>query len=198
MKPIWLIVTAIVFSYSVLAQDEIVACELNVASKADSLMNAGRGPFGILRQCALNKLLPSFKLEALSGDTISSKQIEGKIVIINFWFIDCHPCIAEIPGLNKLVAEYKNNNVEFLAITRETIKRIKEEFLKKYKLDFKIIPEASRYINKVMASGYPTTYILDTKGIIRESWNGGRTDDKAGEEYYEKAKPVIDRLLKVQ
>lgn len=198
MKQISLILSLIVLSYSVSAQDDIVACERNVASKADSLIKAGKDPFEISRQCALDKPLPPFKLVTLSGDTISSKQIEGKIVVINFWFIDCHPCIAELPGLNKLVAEYKNANVEFIAITWETIKRLKGEFLTKYKLDFKIIPEAGRYINKATATGYPTTYILDTKGIIRESWNGGNTTDKAGEEYYEKAKPVIEKLLKAQ
>jgi len=198
MKQGLLITLLVGFNYSVSAQDDIVACERNVASKADSFMKAGKDPFEILRQCALNKPIPSFKLVTMNGDTISSKQIEGKVIVLNFWFIDCHPCIAEVPGMNKLTAEYKNNNVEFLAITWETDKRVKEEFLKKYKLDFKIIPEARRYINNAMASGYPTTYILDTKGIIREAWNGGSTGDTAGDEYYEKAKPVIDRLLKVQ
>ncbi len=167
-------------------------------SKTDSLNKAGKYPYEEWRNCALEKKIPSFKLVTLNGDTIIAKQIEGKITVFNFWFIDCHPCIAEIPGMNRLVAEYKNDNVEFLAITWESAKRVKETFLAKYQLDFKIIPDAKRYIDKVIGLGYPTTYILDTEGIIREAWAGGSTDDKAGDEYYEKAKQVIGRLLKVQ
>jgi peroxiredoxin len=198
MQLISFIVMLIVIGYSASGQDDIGACTRNMFIKADSLNKAGRDPFEAWKECALNKKVPSFNLVTLNGDTINSKQIEGKIVVLNFWFIDCHPCVAEMPGLNKLVAEYKNNTVEFLAITWETAKRVREEFLAKYKLDFKIIPEARRYIDKAIGSGYPTTYILDTKGIIREAWNGGSIDNKAGEIYYGKAKPVIDRLLKVQ
>jgi peroxiredoxin len=198
MKQISLIAMFIFFGCSVSGQDDIAACVRNMVTKRDSLIKIGKDPFEAWTDCALNKKPPEFKLVTLNGDTIISKQTEGKIVVLNFWFIDCHPCITEIPGLNKLVAEYKSKNVEFLAITWEASKRIKEEFLVKYKLDFKIIPGAGKYISKANGSGYPTTYILDTKGIIREAWCGGRTDDKAGEEYYGKAKLVIDRLLKAQ
>jgi peroxiredoxin len=198
MKRISLFAIIIFLNYTVSGQHDIGTCIRDRVTKADSLVKIGKNPFEQWKDCALNKKLTPFKFVTLLGDTIESEREEGKIIVLNYWFIDCHPCIAEIPGLNKLVAEYKNKNVEFLAVTWEAAKRIKEQFLKKYKLDFKIIPEAEEYINKTMASGYPTTYVVDTNGIIREAWNGGRTDDKAGEEYYEKAKQVINRLLKTQ
>ena len=125
-------------------------------------------------------------------------KLKGKIIVINFWFIGCHPCIAELPALNKLVKEYQGTGVVFLAFTWETVASIRKDFLSKYKLDFTILPEANELISKVSGSGYPTTYILDKKGIIKEAWNGGSTDETAKTEAYLKAKPIIDELLKAQ
>jgi peroxiredoxin len=196
MKLTLIIIQIFFLGFSVSGQEDIVACMKNFAFKGDSLLKAGFDPFEAMKECALNKKVPSFNFVSFNGDTISSEQLKGKIVVLNFWFIDCHPCIAEISGMNRLVKEYGNNNIEFLAITWETIKRIKENFLTKYKLDFKIIPEAMKYIEKGNGLGYPTTYILDTQGFIREVWSGGKISDDAGKIYYEKAKPVIDSLLK--
>lgn len=198
MKHVAISIMVIGAGYLATAQDDIGACMTNVYIKADSVEKAGKSISEEWRNCAVGKKLPAFNLATLSGDTINSTQFEGKIVVINFWFIGCHPCIAEIPGMNKLVAEYKNSNVEFLAITYETIKMLNEFFLPKYHLDFNIIPDAKKYITKAIGSGYPTTFIADAKGIIKEVWSGGSIDDKAGDQYYEKAKPIIDMLLRAQ
>src|SRR5258706_16453591 len=105
MKPVLLIAMLFIFSYSVSGQDDIGACMRSMATNKDSMDKAGKFFFEDWKECALDKKLPSFKLVTLHGDTINSKQTEGKVVVLNFWFIDCHPCIAEVPGLNKLAAE---------------------------------------------------------------------------------------------
>ena len=143
MKKLAVIVLLVIAGYAVSAQDDdIAACQRNMAIKSDSLVNAGSDPITAMMQCAVDKPLPSFRLPTTEGDTIDLKQTKGKVVVINFWFIDCHPCIAEMPGMNKLAADYKNASVEFISVTYEKIKRLNEEFFAKYKLDFKIIPEA--------------------------------------------------------
>jgi peroxiredoxin len=181
------------------AQESFSECIKNsFKMNLDSIGKLGRNPFEEWKSCVLEKKMPDFSSTEISGDTIKISKLKGKIVVINFWFIDCHPCIAELPGLNRLVDEYKWKDILFLAITWESVKRIYSDFLSKYKLDFIIIPNAQTVIDKVAGTGYPTTYIIDQRGIIKTAWNGGSTGDKAGQEYYEKAKPVIDGLLKAQ
>jgi thiol-disulfide isomerase/thioredoxin len=51
---------------------------------------------------------------------IETKDLEGKVIVINLWFTTCHPCIAELPALNKLVKEYKDKNVVFLGLSTDT------------------------------------------------------------------------------
>ncbi len=118
--------------------------------------------------------------------------------MINFWFVECHPCIAELPALNKLAEEYKDNSVVFLAPTYETKQWLDTFFYTKYKYDFMIIPDAINVINQFGGTGYPTTYIIDRKGKLKEVFNGGPIDIKAETEIYLKAKPIIDELLKAE
>jgi len=142
--------------------------------------------------------MPDFTAKTISGNTITMKELKDKVVVINFWFIDCHPCIAELPALNKLVEDYRDKNVVFLAITYETLKRLNEDFFPKYKFDFTIMPDAKAVTHMFNASGYPTTYIVDKKGIINTAWCGGSINEAAKTEAYLKAKPIIDELLKAE
>ena len=177
------------------AQNKISDCIKNSLMHMDSHDN----PFEIWKPCVLEKPMPEFVIPTISGDTIDMQKLKGKVVVINFWFIGCHPCIAELRGLNKLVNDYKGKDIVFLAITWETANRINKVFFPDYKLDFLILPDAKKVIDKIEGSGYPTTYIIDQYGIIKEVWCGGSSDEKiAGTAFYEKAKPTIDKLLKAE
>jgi peroxiredoxin len=178
------------------AQGNLTDCINDTFIHMDSLAAIGKSAFEEWKKCVLDKQLPEFTATNISGETIGTGMLKEKVVVINFWSINCLPCIAELPGLNKLVRDYKGKDVVFLAITWESVERIRKDFLKKYRFDFMIVPEALRVINKIAASGYPTTYIIDKTGIIKAAWSGGSTGKNAGEEYYGKARPVIDRLLK--
>ena len=44
-----------------------------------------------------------FKVKTIGGKRLTLAELQGKVVVINFWFIGCAPCISEMPALNKLV-----------------------------------------------------------------------------------------------
>ena len=61
-----------------------------------------------------------FELEftdAIKGSQVSMKALKGKVVIVDFWATWCGPCIAEMPNMKKLYAEYKDKGVEFIGIS---------------------------------------------------------------------------------
>ncbi len=61
-----------------------------------------------------------FELEftdAIKGSTVSIKGLKGKVVVIDFWATWCGPCVADMPAMKKLYAEYKDRGVEFLAVS---------------------------------------------------------------------------------
>ena len=56
-------------------------------------------------------------MTTISGEKITSKNLLGKVVLINFWATDCPGCIAEMPGLIKTYNKYKNQNFEVIAVS---------------------------------------------------------------------------------
>ena len=55
--------------------------------------------------------------EAIKGTTINMKDLKGKVVVIDFWATWCGPCIAEIPNMKKIYAEFKDKGVEFIGVS---------------------------------------------------------------------------------
>lgn len=198
MKRFFILLFSLLSIKKIQAQYPMTDCIYNTFNHMDSLAKAGKNPNEEWKHCVLGQPIPVFNARTISGDSIEIDKLKGKVIVMNFWSINCRPCIAEMPGMNKLVKDYKKSNVVFLAITWETINRVRKDFLSRYKFDFTIVTDALSIIDRVAASGYPTTYIIDKKGIIKAAWNGGSTGEKAGEEYYQKTKTIIDELLKAQ
>ena len=55
--------------------------------------------------------------EAIKGSEVSIAGLKGKVVIIDFWATWCGPCVAEMPNMKKLYAEYKDKGVEFIGVS---------------------------------------------------------------------------------
>ncbi|MGF1925079.1 MAG: TlpA disulfide reductase family protein [Bacteroidia bacterium] len=118
--------------------------------------------------------------EKFKGDRFSSLNKEkfdlkintGKVYVLNFWFINCPPCKKEIPELNELVKQYKDNkDVVFLAVALDGASDLKE-FLKTMPFDYHIIPDGRYYTQKYGVTGYPTHVIVGKDGLIKFSTLG--------------------------
>lgn len=150
------------------------------------------------RNCIRGKEMPELSLKTVTGEKIETKDLKGKVIVINLWFTTCYPCILELPALNRLVEEYKDKDVVFLGISTDTKAMLDADFFPKYKFDFKIIADGKDVVKKIGNTGFPTFYIIDTEGKVRDAWSGGATDKTAETAVYLKAKPIIDELLKAQ
>ncbi len=123
---------------------------------------------------AVGNAMPDFKLTDIYGKKWSSKELKSKIVVLNFWFVECPPCIAEMPSLNRLVEKYKNNGqVVFLAIANSGREKIKE-FLTKREFNYvQIAREQSKsYLADWEIQSYPQNMVVN-KGNIAFSFTGG-------------------------
>ncbi len=150
-----------------------------------SLRNAKLDAFRI---SLLNKPISSFQLTDLNNNSWNSKDLKGRIVIINFWFTACKPCIQEMPYLNELVATNKNNSVVFIAPAPENSNQVKK-FLKKFSFDYKIIPSSGDFITSLNIENFPTHLVIDKEGIIRQVFIGYSADIK------EKLQKEIDKAV---
>ena len=155
-------------------------------------------PMKTWKNCISGKPMPELSLTTVTGEKIETKDLKGKVIVINLWFTSCLPCILELPALNRLVEEYKDKNVVFLGISTDTKAMLDADFFPKYKFDFKIIADGRDIVKKIGNTGFPTFYIIDKEGKVRDAWSGGAVDKSAETAVYLQAKPVIDELLKAE
>ncbi len=113
---------------------------------------------------------PKFTIPDLYGNKIDIEEKRGKVLVFNFWFIACAPCVEEIPELNKLVAAFENReNVEFYAFASNDQNKL-FRFLRRKPFDFTIIPQASNIHQLYGVNAFPSTVIIDKNGKIVKTY----------------------------
>jgi len=95
---------------------------------------------------------------------------KNKVIVLDFWFTTCAPCLYTMPHLNDLAEKYKKDNIAFVAITFENQKTV-AAFLQKRKL-LAMVGSDTTYslINDYRVGSYPHTFLIDADGVLR--WDG--------------------------
>jgi peroxiredoxin len=123
-----------------------------------------------------------WKLPTLLSDTITLTSLEGKIVVIDFWYIGCPSCIQSIPFLNKLTLEFSQNELVIIGINPiNKDKKALDDFRNKYDIKYSILLDSGKSISKeYLLQAYPTMYILDKSGKVITGFVGydKESDDK--------------------
>ena len=114
----------------------------------------------------LNKPAPAFALTDMGGMEWALEKQRGKIVVLNFWFTSCLPCIKEIPELNKLVKKYSGKEIVFFALTFDNADQV-SKFLKKYVFEFILLPSSNEIDKKYHISSWPASMVIDQHGHIK-------------------------------
>ena len=122
---------------------------------------------------------------------ININEYKGNLLVLNFWYIACGPCIVEMPYLNQLVEKYKNENVQFLALSFDSIPDIKN-FLSRTEFNY-IQGSIDRNFMYDFTPVSPGHFIVDKNGIIRDILIGAPRNT---EEIYGKLISVIEKNKK--
>jgi len=111
------------------------------------------------------------------GNFIKLSDLRGKVVVLNFWFIKCAPCVMEMPELNEIVGMYDTQDVVFLGITFDS-KQLVEQFLQNTAFKYTIAPNAHDAIGIYGVQSFPTNMVINQEGQIVLKEIGYRTNMK--------------------
>ena len=100
-------------------------------------------------------------MTTLDGKTITSKDLAGKVVIVNFWATWCAPCRAEIPDLVKLQTQYKDQLVIIGVLSEDEPGPHVSRFAADYKINYPIVPETPE-----LPAAFPGIYALPTTFMV--------------------------------
>jgi len=120
----------------------------------------------------LNKPAPVFELKGLDSKIYSLRALKGKIVVLNFWFISCKPCVNEMPVLNSIKDSQDQAKVVFLALSLDNKDAI-YTFLQNHEFNYTILPSAAQVHKKYNLNAYPTSIVINARGIVSFVQIGG-------------------------
>jgi thiol-disulfide isomerase/thioredoxin len=110
--------------------------------------------------------MPSFEVTDIKGNVYQTSALKGKVIVLNFWFVECKPCVMEIPELNEISKLFKKDDIIFLGLATNQKKQL-IKFLKTTPFYYKIVPESQQTAQLFNVSGYPTSIIINKEGIIQ-------------------------------
>ena len=142
----------------------LAACEQHSASSSPPVQAA-------IAAEEIGSRLPSFSLKDLHRLEITSEQLRGKVVLIDFWATWCEPCKREMPGYQHLLDRYGPKGFAVIGLKFNTMKDTEDpqRFARRLGVRYPLAVATEDVRQRFGGiEGLPTTLIYDRKGILRE------------------------------
>ena len=115
--------------------------------------------------------LPAFTVDDLQGHKISSADLHGKVVLVDFWATWCQPCKQEMPGYQKLLDRYGAQGLAVVGFKFDTMMDTEDptKFAAKIGVRYPLAVATDDLKQKFGGiEGLPTTMLYDREGILRQ------------------------------
>jgi cytochrome c biogenesis protein CcmG/thiol:disulfide interchange protein DsbE len=113
-------------------------------------------------QATVGDTAPEFELPTLSGDTLSSADLKGHPVVINFWASWCLPCREEAPLLERTWRQYRDEGVMFLGVNIKDAESDAKAFVEEFEITYPVVRDIDQELTRSFGvRGLPETFFVD-------------------------------------
>lgn len=140
----------------------LAACNRQLASPTQSSKQVAAGEIG--------SSLPDLAVKDLQGHPLSSADLRGKVVLVDFWATWCQPCRKEMPGYQTLVDEYGSRGFVVIGFKFDTMPDVEDpiEFAKGIGVHYPLAVATDDVKTKFGGiEGLPMTLLYDRHGVLR-------------------------------
>lgn len=138
----------------------------------------------------IGSMLPEFSVRDLRGRPLSSADLRGKVVLVDFWATWCQPCKKEMPGYQKLLDDYGSRGLVVIGFKFDTMRDTEDplRFAGRIGVRYPLAVAGDPLKQKFGGiEGLPTTMLYDRQGVLRMK--------VIGFEYTEKIEAAVKPLL---
>ncbi len=121
------------------------------------------------------KIIPEFSLTTLDNQTITDKNLQGKLTLIQFWATTCNTCVAEMPALKQIHQQFSDQDYQTLAIAMSyDPKEQVREFIQTNQLPFMVATDKNNQLAQAFGNITltPTTILVNPQGKIIATFVG--------------------------
>ncbi|MCX7669994.1 MAG: TlpA family protein disulfide reductase, partial [Anaerolineae bacterium] len=118
---------------------------------------------------------PDFMLNTADGGQVRLRDLQGQVILLNFWATWCPPCKAEMPDLDALYRQYgAARGFIVIGIDAQEKPETVAAFARQNKITFPLALDADGAVTGGLyrVRAFPTSFIIDRTGQIRDSWTG--------------------------
>jgi len=144
---------------------------------------------------------PDFSLDLVGGGTLSSNDLKGSPVVINFWASWCVPCQQEASDFEATWKQYQSEGVRVVGVNYEDSQQDAQAFLKQYGITYPSVRDTGGDLaTKFGVRGVPETFFIDTQFRFFAFEQGSEQGNRSGTRILgavsrPKLKADIDSLL---
>lgn len=110
---------------------------------------------------------PAFSLIQLDGQEVHSKDLRGKVVVLNFWATWCGPCKEEMPALERLRRQFDQKDVAFYTVTTDLQREGIKAFLGHLGIGLPVLLDEDKDVSSAfLVRGLPTTVLIGRDGKL--------------------------------
>jgi len=113
-----------------------------------------------------------FTITTLDKQQVTSAQLKGKVVVVNYWATWCTPCKAEMVVFENYLRTHPGTDLKIYAVTTETV--YSNDKLKPLQgiLHFPLATKLWAHGAYGVKTGVPTSYVIDRAGVVRHAESG--------------------------
>ena len=157
--------------------------QLDIANDTQIEITLENGTDGVhVGEVATDFTLPLYGADP--GENMTLHQFRGRVVLLNFWFVDCPNCIEELPGLNTVYNEFRSEGFRFLTVDEwgnADIDNLDQFFADNPEYQFPVMLDQNGSVTTLYGlSSAPWNLLIDKTGVIRYREQGLEEDQLRG------------------
>jgi thiol-disulfide isomerase/thioredoxin len=143
---------------------------------------AEKNPTGESPAPRVGRAGPDFILEKPGGGALRLSDLQGQPVLLNFWASWCAPCRSEVPELIEAYTKYESQGLIIVGVDLQEADSNVQEFAQEFGITYPLVIDRDGEVGNVWRiggpfQGLPSSYFIDSKGVVRASYPGQLTPD---------------------
>jgi peroxiredoxin len=128
-------------------------------------------------ELARERMAPNFRVTTMDGQPVSMDDLQGKVVLLDFWATWCGPCNAELPHVKEIVAKYSGRPLVVLSVSWDKDETKWKEFVASHGMTWSQYRDEDHHLTQLFGiDAIPHYFTIDTDGVLKSEQLGSGSD----------------------